>query len=278
MYKSTRNMDELKGMLHIQHDKPVVISEGDSWFGYPDGCLASHNGSNIIDHIEDTERFNIFRLESNGDEAGCMMTGKQKAFMIYALKEINKNLKKISNSVKPYVAYILFSGGGNDIVGKGDMPRFLNKWQDGMDAYSAINWGGLSGFDSEIERIRDAYETLIEIRNKHSPNTMIVTHGYDLLPPSGKKARFLGGLIKSGPWIKPFMTAKGINDPAIQQEIINIMIEKFNNMLDHFEQTTDNFIKTETVGTINANQWINEIHPNKQGFKKVANKFLVKMT
>jgi len=264
-------------MLHTQSDKLVVISEGDSWFGYPDGFLATHNGSNIIDHIEDTEEYNILRLESNGDEAGCMMTGKQKAFMIYALKEIKKELKKIQSSVKPHVAYILFSGGGNDIVGKGDMPRFLNKWKDGMDAHSAINWGGLSGFDSEIDRIRDAYEMLIEIRDKYSPETTIITHGYDQLPPSGKKAVFLGGLIKSGPWIKPFMTAKGIKNPVIQQKIVNIMIERFNSVLDHLALTTPNFIKVDTVRTIKPSQWKNEIHPNKQGFKKLAAKFLVEM-
>jgi len=277
MFKSTRDIDELKGMLHIQSDKPVVITEGDSWFGYPDGLLSTHNGSNIIDYIEDTEQFNILRLESNGDEAGCMMSGKQKAFMIYALREINKVLGSIQQSVKPQVAYLLFSGGGNDIVGRGDMPRFLNPWQDGMDAHAAINWSGSTGFDSEINRIKDAYATLIEIRDMHSPDTTIITHGYDQLPPSGKKAIFLDGLMQFGPWIRPFMVDKGILDPVVQQEIVNIMIERLNSVLDHLALTTNNFIKIDTVGTVNGDQWLNEIHPTKQGFAQLANKFLAKM-
>ncbi len=275
---STRDINQLKGMLHIHKEKPVVVSEGDSWFGYPDGLLSTHHGSNIIDHIEDSDKFNILRMESVGDEAHCMMTGRQKAFMTFALKEIKKELKKIPDSVQPHVSYLLFSGGGNDIVGEGDMPRFLNTWKDGMDAHAAINWGNAtSGLNGEITRIRDAYLTLIDIRDKHSPDTTIITHGYDYLPPSGKPAIFLGGLLKFGPWIKPFMIAKKIKDPVIQQEIVNLMIERLNNMLIQLEATTTNFIRVSTIGTINANQWLNEIHPNKQGFKKLATKFLAQM-
>jgi len=269
--KSTHTLDELKGMISIHSEKPVIISEGDSWFGYPASIIPiGHTGTNIIDHIESSGNCNILRLESNGDEADCMMKDRQKAKMIYVLGEIKKKLAGLNNAPYPHVHCILFSGGGNDIVGKGDMPRFLRQWESGMRAEDAMI---RDEFDDEIERIRLAYHQLIRLRDAHSIDTKIITHGYDNLKPSMKGAVFFGGIIRAGPWIKPFMNAVDIPDD-IQPEIVKIMIGDLNAMLDEIAADTDNFIKAETVGTVNDDEWLNEIHPIPEAFGRLAAKMM----
>ncbi|MDQ6986505.1 MAG: hypothetical protein Q9M25_01720 [Mariprofundaceae bacterium] len=269
--KSTHTLDELKGMLSIHSEKPVIISEGDSWFGYPTSIIPiGHTGTNIIDHIEATENYNILRLESNGDEAKCMMKGRQKAKIIYVLGEIEKKLARLDNVPYPHVHCILFSGGGNDIVGKGDMPRFLRQWESGMGAEDVII---RDEFDSEISQIRLAYDQLIQLRDAHSIHTKIITHGYDNLIPWMKGAVFFLGAYRTGPWIKPFMNVVDIPD-GVQPDVVKIMIGDFNAMLDDIAANTDNFIKAETVGTVNDDEWLNEIHPIPSAFGKVAAKIM----
>jgi len=272
--QSTYTLDELKGMISIHAELPVIISEGDSWFGYPTSVIPlSHKGTNIIDYIEETKKYNILRLESNGDTAHCMMKGTQRAKMIHVLTEVKKKLSQSHKAPYKHAYCILFSGGGNDIVGKDDMPRFLNQWLEGMTAEDAIC---REEFDTELQQIKLAYQTLIKLRDSHSLETKIITHGYDYLIPSIKGAVFFGGLFRSGPWIQPFMKAVGIPE-AIQPEIIKIMIQDFNTILDDLVKTTANFIKVETIGTVSSDEWLNEIHPTPDAFGKIAKKVIQDM-
>src|SRR5215203_1787158 len=78
-----------------------IVSEGDSWFDYP-------MYKNLIDHVDDTNRFAIYRLEYSGDTVTNMVGNGSSWKGLNALKEIIE-------SEQPRL--FLFSGGGNDIVG-----------------------------------------------------------------------------------------------------------------------------------------------------------------
>ena len=120
---------------HMCKKKPHrigIVAEGDSWFAYPRKWIAFGADINIIHHLEDkvanTNSVNLLRLASNGDEAVDMTSGKQ-------FKKLYKVLKKN----REHIRILLFSGGGNDIVGKDDMLPLLNEYSGNMSFLDCIN-------------------------------------------------------------------------------------------------------------------------------------------
>ena len=250
--RSTRSEHQFKRLLKRYPRRAVIISEGDSWFDHP-------FRRDTIECIHSMGRFNLLRLESFGDEVVEIMTGKQK--------------KKFRNVLDCYpVELILFCGGGNDIVGKG-LLNFLkdrnsvNSWEDAIHK---------TNFRKKLREIKNAYKELVKIRNDKRPACTIMTHGYDYPIPSDIGARLIGIRV-SGPWMKPYMEKKNITSPREQKQIAKWLIQQFNEILKDLERTTSNFIYVKTPGTLNANEWGDEIHPTNAGFKKVANKFKPKL-
>jgi len=90
--RSTRSESQFKRLIKRFDHRPVIISEGDSWFAHP-------LRRNTIKCIENMGRFNLLRLESIGDEVVKIMSANQK--------------KKLKNILEWHpVELILFSGGG----------------------------------------------------------------------------------------------------------------------------------------------------------------------
>jgi lysophospholipase L1-like esterase len=261
---SAIRFEDFEGMLRVQKRRKTMITEGDSWFGYPASQVpVRHTGTNIIDHLEKTKRFNILRMESSGDEAGAMMSQVQR----HKFHDVLSRLK----AMKKEPDYILFSAGGNDIVGEHDMMHFLNRWESGMTAEDCIRD---KRFNLRLEQIRLAYEELILFRDEYCDQAHIITHGYDNPIPTNKKAKFIFGIVQVKPWIKPYMDQKKVPLGAMQEDVVSIMIARLNKMLDQLCTSTSRMLKVETVGTLKKGDWRDEIHANKQGFKKIAGKFL----
>ena len=80
---------------------PRVIADGDSWFDYPDILLT---GGAVINHLEDISGVEILNTAHYGDSVEQML-GVEKRQRIEALLK------------NPGFDILLFSGGGNDIVG-----------------------------------------------------------------------------------------------------------------------------------------------------------------
>ena len=235
-----------------------IVAEGDSWFAYP--------GSNILSWFrratEGTSKVNILSLASSGDEATSMLSGKQKF-----------RLAKILNSTDR-VHVVLFSGGGNDIVGRWDMDRLLNQFELGSSALDCIR---IDRLERKLKRISLAYSELLEIRNDHSPETLVVTHTYDIPSPTGVAAEFAFGVIKKGPWIGPYLNNKKI-PRNLHEEVCKIVFEKLSECLKDVSngpEANGRMVTVDTQGTLNpgeAADWQNEIHPSKSGFRKIASK------
>jgi hypothetical protein len=123
-----------------------------------------------------------------------------------------------------------------------------------------------------MKQIEVAYEELISIRDELSPNTQIVTHGYDYLLPSGVPAKFMLG-IHTKAWIKPYMDQKHIS-LDLQAEVVKLIIDKLNEVLDALAVDHGNFHKIDLRGVLQPDEWLNEIHPTPAGFQKLATRFL----
>lgn len=226
---------------------PVVISEGDSWFSFP-----VH--ANLIDQLDDmaARRMSLLRLERSGDEVVDMTSDSKLA-----------TLRGYLHRYKPHV--LLWSGGGNDIVGS-ELLRFIAVRGATFDVDAALHTPALT---KRYAQIRNAYARLVALRDSTAPACLIVTHGYGNVIPSGRKAKLWG--ITAGPWIKPFLEARGYTRKTEQQAVVDALLGRFNTILDSFVSST--FLKCNVAGVIQDNEWNDEIHPTRKGFEDAARVF-----
>lgn len=226
-----------------------VLAEGDSWFDYP------LEAGGIVAHLDSVPGLRVFSLAKAGDEAQNMLRTEQRKRLISTLKDDDFSFEAI-----------LFSGGGNDIVG------------DELAALLTDNTAGSSNpadalkqphFSVAIDRVRSAYLDLIAIRDEHAPNAVIFANGYGFLEPTGK------GVLCLGPWLEPALSRRGwIN---VGFEVVKLMLESFHQMLRDLAAVPAH--KLRLVPTFDAidrqkKWWANEIHPTPAGFDRVTAKFV----
>lgn len=244
-----------------------MLAEGDSWFAYPRKNILFGKNANILDwvakSIRGKDKANLLRLAGNGDEAVEMLAGSQK-------RELAETLWECEDRID----LILFSGGGNDVVGKWDMDRLLNFYQNGYSARDCIND---VRFKRKLQQIRLAYEELIELRDDYAPKAIIVTHTYDLLKPSKASARF-AGINVTGPWIYPYLMEKKIPE-RFHQAVVKHLLTELKVMLNELAGLAKNqgkLIVVNTQGILqpgNGRHWKDEMHPTSSGFKQIARKY-----
>jgi hypothetical protein len=222
--------------------------------------------ANLIDHLSNDTRkkANFFCMASNGDEAVDMVSGRQKHGLVSVLRwhAQAKNRKPVD--------LLLFSGGGNDIVGENDFERFLKPYQNSFT--TGRQCVDLKRLGRKVKQIGLAYHELLDIRDHYSPNTLVMTHTYDYPYPSNTGAEFLGGLIKTKAWMKRFMDDDNIPD-HLQADVIKVFMDAMGDELKRVETARQDFIVIDSRGTLTGKkEWLNEIHPTSNGFKAIAKK------
>jgi hypothetical protein len=268
----TSSSYDFRAMCKARPERVAIVAEGDSWFAYPRKWIAFGADTNIIHHVahklHGTDTANLIRLASNGDEAVDMTSGKQRQALYNLLK---KN--------RQYIKLILFSGGGNDIVGKRDLLPLLHEYQPGMAAMDCIN---RPRFDRRITEIMLAYMRLLDLCMDIVPQAKVITHTYDIPQPEDQGAEFFWGLIKTQPWIYPYLQRRGIPQ-ALHLPIIEYMLSTLGKKLKALASESDyrqRFVVVDTQQTLrpgHGSDWLNEIHPSEAGFKRVAKKIYAAM-
>ncbi len=243
-----------------------VIAEGDSWFDYP-------LQKDIIDHLRQMG-YALYRrnnLARYGDTLENMVFGTDFT--------INKNERYVENhgprsldatlsaiaTYKP--RFVLFSAGGNDIVGE-EMIRFLNHVRSGHELFKR---------DEFVRHVnvsmKNAIERFITEVHRVDPNIDILMDGYDYPIPNGKRIN-LAGIIKKGPWLLSNMGAKGITSRATQDEIIKEIVDIFNAMLADLDVSNQRFHHVNLRGMFRKDEdWHNEIHLKREGYRRVAEEY-----
>jgi hypothetical protein len=161
---------------------------------------------------------------------------------------------------------LLFSGGGNDLVGD-QFCIWLNDFKSGALPKDLINQPRLSAVLAVIEA---GYRDLISITDKLSPQTKIFLHGYDFPKATGKKVCWVG------PWLKPSLIFRGIRDEALQFGVVKEMLTQFASMLRKMAAENQGqvfYVPTQETLQPTSKWWANEIHPTSEGFKKIAEIF-----
>jgi len=230
-------------------EKPItIIAEGDSWYRYVIGKA-------VIFHLEKQLNIEILNLASPGDEVSDMLSLEQKKRLVRELKRGPARRQKYD--------FLLFSGGGNDLVGVDRFYKWLHPYKKGMTAKQLINRKTLK---AAFELLSFDYEQLIEARTQHSPNTHIIVHGYDFAIPTGR------GVCGRGPWLKPGLERRNI--PAkLRREVVQEFLKTFDRLLNRLANKHGNMSVVQSQGVLSDKHWANELHPTNTGFKKIANEF-----
>ena len=223
---------------------PVVVAEGDSWFLFPFPGV-----KDTIDYI--SKKYIVRSLADAGDE---MEDYLKKGDML-------KNVKEL----KP--EYVLISGGGNDVVGEKIKDILIPDVRNGSLPTDFIN----DHFLVKMKRLKKLYEYFFEQINGLESKTKILIHGYDYIrhDPDIKT-------IKKG-WANRYMIAVGITDPDMRKKIIRYLVDTFNDILNEMDDKYDFVSYVNHRGTMANDEWRDEIHPDNEGYEKVALNFLKAM-
>jgi hypothetical protein len=232
-----------------------IFAEGDSWFEYP----VPFFGGSIIPRLEHRLGVPILNLAKAGDEVRYMLGVEERAVL-------TKHLTDGCPAGGPWDV-LLFSGGGNDIVGN-PMALWVNDWDPALPPADHIK---KARFEAALALVRAAYEDLITLRDKLSPTTLLVFQGYDFAIPDGR------GICGFGPWLKPTFDLCKFPALAARQAVVKVMLEQFAAMLTSLVGSNVTFINGQGTLAPQSSSWHNELHPTRAGFETFADIFQLKL-
>jgi hypothetical protein len=231
----------------------VIVSEGDSWFSYP-------LTANLADHVEMMNDFSMLRLEHNGDQAREILDGG------------SGQLRKLRHYLKNYpVDLLMMSAGGNDLVAR-ELGRMLDKKAAGATWQSAVK---LAVLTTVLDDIVAAYSRLLDARDALRPRCVVVAHSYCYFQPTGRKATGPFGLLKSGPWMRPVLSARGIDPDTEGREVARLLVDELHARLAALAASRPRFqlVDMRAALPVDDVHWADEIHPSGTGFRRLAENY-----
>jgi hypothetical protein len=240
-----------------------LLADGDSWFDYPlSGDLPI--ASDVIVQLGTlvSPRPFILNLAHHGDATTQMLGVTKRNRLIAALQDPKNGA----------FDGILFSGGGNDLVGD-QFRLWLNDAEAvGRDPAKAPNQEALADIIGVVET---AYLDLVATRNLVGGHIPIFVHTYDFARPTDV------GVCGLGPWLFPSLMSRGwmqntsLADLAVGEEIVRLILEEFHQLVETLANAeANNVAAINTQGTLSPDDWANELHPTPEGFRKIAQKFV----
>ncbi|MGE3541788.1 MAG: DUF2272 domain-containing protein [Candidatus Tectimicrobiota bacterium] len=244
--------------------RPVLVSEGDSWFQFP--ILID----DVIDQL--ASDFNIWSVDAAGDTLQNMVL-EQPEYM--------EALREHADQVRAF----LFSGAGNDFLGadasgRSVLAQVLKPFEAGKPAEWYLD---TPAFADKLRFVEGCYRTVLGNIAAHYPTLPVLCHGYDYaIPGGGPNDQRHPIYATQDQWLgRPMREDLGITDPALQRAIIKLTIDNLNACLASlcganrpggaFKNAWHVDART-SVGEIPC--WNDELHPTDAGFAKVAAQFL----
>jgi hypothetical protein len=231
-----------------------IVAEGDSWFDYPPFVLKG----GIVPRLERRLGVPILNLAKAGDEVRYMLGVEERA-------RLAQQLTDGCPAGGPWDV-LLFSGGGNDIVGN-PLALWLRDYVAGTPPDELID---TPRFAAALTLVRAGYEDLIALRDRLSPDTHLVFHGYDYAIPDGRGVC----LNALGPWLKPAFDLRGFPSRAAAFATVRAMLGRFADMLRALPATRVTVIDAQGLLPVgDTSWWHNELHPSQPGYDAHTEKF-----
>ena len=245
----------------------LILAEGDSWF-----TIGGLFAPNLLMSLRFHKETLILNCASPGDTIVHMSALAHN----YVYKE----------ALRYDYAWdaILLSGGGNDLIDRADEIILDKAQRQGVSIHGPADYCDQQQLGRLIDDIQLGYRTLVSVRdNAAGPacDTPIFVHTYDYATPRNAPARFIVATL--GPWIYKALTRSRIPEhdwPVLTDYLFDQLAEGILE-LTRPPHTLPNFHVIDTRNTIrraelntvgNSGDWLNEIHPNEDGYKKLAKK------
>jgi hypothetical protein len=246
-----------------------ILAEGDSWF-----TLGGIPTSNLLFSLEFPHDTIIVNCAKPGDTIRRMAEmSKDRAYR-----------DALSRKWGSKWDLILLSGGGNDLIDDAD-DIILPKARRPGAAGSPADYCSEPRIRQLIKEVQAGYRKLVALRDaedspaRHKP---VVTHIYDWPTPRNSPARFLTVPLL-GPWLYPAMKDAEVPEadwPALSDYLLGRLGDAILELQDgpdplpnfHVVNTRDTLRRAAAGHTGDSNDWLNEIHPNYEGYKKLAKK------
>lgn len=248
-------------------NRPVLISDGDSWFHFPiflrDVTLQlSH------DHL-------VLPLANAGDTLKHMVYGAEAT---HGQRYVG-GLRDYGHEAQAF----LFSGGGNDLIGidPSGLPAILSYVRPYEPGRSAAWHIETPEFRRRVAFIEAALRHVLADVAARRPDLPVLIHGYDYaLPcPWGAEDRRNPHWTVRDHFLGAAARHLGIHDPELQRAIARCVIDAINDMQRRLAGGNveggafPHVYHVEVRDTVMREEWADEIHPTTAGYTRVANRF-----
>ncbi len=227
---------QIRYRRRIQEDQSLlrIVSEGDSWFQFP--LLLD----DVVDHL--FERYAIFSLGAAGD----------------LLQDMLQQREMVRSIEREQAELFLISGGGNDLLGGGNLKTYLRSFEPDRPAEAYLN----ENFAPFLTGIVQLYRELFRRVTEPFPALKALCQGYDHAIPD------------SGRWLGAPMEELGIKDSALQRDIIRVIVDRLNLALaDLAAEFPEKVIYIDCRGAVPDDEWYDELHPTDAGYATISGLF-----
>ena len=267
IYNKTLSLQGKKAQSSHSNELISVIAEGDSWFKLPiPGFLFPYT---IADRIGKNDKFSVYNIAYWGDTLEQMV--KDKEYL------------KVLKDKKP--AFFMLSAGGNDIRMRliAYEYKYRGKWEYSGKRQSGQTWiahlvNNIADFIHND--IRKGYKTILDDVTK-LPELRVLCHGYDYLRIHKPKDRTneidTDNDEDKNRWIVPYLDFLGIPADAIDA-ILKLILDLLNFTIMGVVNSYHTVEFIDLRGVTAKHGWMDDMHPNEDGFKALSDKFIKAMS
>lgn len=242
----------------------ILYFEGDSWCQFPMFI------DELYDHLR--KSYNIYCTSRAGDTIENM---------VYRGPEYAKYLRELIHLRSLRLHGFVFSGAGNDVVGKGRTGRpVLEELLRPYDPSRSPGWHIETAQCDDIMRfIANGYRRLLDSVEQRFPalafpDLKVYLHGYDYVRvrslPNGDPHRKPWAVNWTGDPLK----ARGFTDNAVGTEVIGALIDRLNDTTQAVcSEYPQRAVYVDLRGSVPPQEWADELHATSAGFREAAKRF-----
>lgn len=258
----------------LQPDDPAyawrLLAEGDSWFTV--GAIPS---SNLLYELRLKKRTVILNLGYPGDT-------------IANVAQLSANTEFVRRLAHPNWASdwdaVLLSGGGNDLIERASDLVRVTPGGAGRKAADYVDARQLAAFRQDVQTAHRRIAALRDAMGSPSRGTPIVVHTYDYPTPRPAPATFLM-VPFTRPWMHPVFEARKV-PKSLRAGVAAHLLDALAEALLELEAELPAFHVVDTRNLLqradidakgNSGDWLNEIHPNGDGYRKIAGRLAARL-